>query len=166
MRPFIQLFLFTGIIFLSIESIGQIEELSIFAENQNYKQSDLGSFNRNNIKKLNTAEFKNFKSVIPFKSGLDFYEFKKIEFLSIAYQKKYKEQFKKQAPLLYSSINKGEYIVNLLTTETPILKYHNQDGNFRISLNKSNSLQWIKEVEKSSIKNLECKYMKDFLLSY
>jgi hypothetical protein len=76
--------------------------------------------------------------------------FKRLDFLSANYKEEYERSFGTTPPHLFSHIERGTSLINIVTLPEPIIQYHSNDGNYALSNDKSTT-QWIKHSPQRSI---------------
>ena len=135
----------------------QPQELSIFT----YGDSIRGevAVDREIIRQLNTEGLSRFESLViapPVLSKSNNpkfpLSFDRLDFLSPEYRLQYEHSFGSTAPYMYSHIERGINLINILTYPEPVISYHSAEGNYNLSHYESKS-KWTHQLSSTSIED-------------
>ena len=143
---------------LPIMMNGQQIELNLFTPSE-YND---GSHTLNNeaIVNLNEDFVESFVSLVPkpriqssSKPHLDndLIPFKRLSFLSPSFRDRYEQSFGSRPPYLFSHVEQGSNLINILTYTEPIINYHSSEGNYNLVRNKTTGRIWSRQLSSRSI---------------
>jgi len=147
-------------VLVPILMIGQQIELNLFS----YSPYNDGScaVNKEAIVKLNEDFVDSFVSLVPkppvltsakSHSADDLISFKRLHFLSPAFSHQYEQSYGSRPPNLFSHVEQGSSLVNILTYSEPIMNYHSSEGNYNLTYQKSAGSIWSRQLSSRSIEN-------------
>ena len=145
---------------LPVVMIGQQIELNLFTPS-GYND---GTYTINNeaIENLNEDFLAFFVSLVPTpriqsssKPHLDndLIPFKRLSFLSPSFRDRYEQSFGSRPPYLFSHVEQGSNLINILTYSEPIIYYHSSEGNYNLVRNKTTGRIWSRQPSSRSIEN-------------
>ncbi len=140
--------------------IGQQIELNLFTPS-GYND---GTYTINNeaIENLNEDFVESFVSLVPkpriqssSKPHLDndLIPFKRLSFLSPSFRDRYEQSFGSRPPYLFSHVEQGSNLINILTYSEPIINYHSSEGNYNLVSQKTTGSIWSRQLSSRSIDN-------------
>ena len=140
---------------------GQQIELNLFAPFGYNNGSH--SINNEAIVTLNDDSVDSFVSLVPTPPDLssskthledNLVSFKRLNFLSQAFRDRYEQSFGSRPPNLFSHVEQGSNLINILTYSEPIINYHSSEGNYNLTHQKSTgSSRWSHQLTSRSIEN-------------
>ena len=120
------------------------------------------SINNEAIVTLNDDSVDSFVSLVPTPPDLssskthlkdNLVSFKRLNFLSQAFRDRYEQSFGSRPPYLFSHVEQGSNLINILTYTEPIINYHSSEGNYNLVSQKTTGSIWSRQVSSISIEN-------------